>query len=148
MSIINMLIKNAMNTKVYTATEKTSVQDAAIEMTKHRIGSLIVVSQSGDIIGIITERDIMREVVARAENSNDIKVGEIMTKDIIIITPDKTLEDAAKVMTKNKIKKLPVLFDGKIVGIITASDLIAYEQKLVESVAKLMVSHDFKEIGG
>lgn len=144
-----MLVKDAMNKDVKTIGENDNVRNAAERMVENRIGSLVVLSQTGELLGLLTERDILRDVVARGESSDEIKVGEIMTKNIIVISPDATLEDAADVMTHNKIKKLPVINqEGQLIGIITASDLIAYEQKLVESVSELMVSGNLGKIGG
>lgn len=144
-----MLVKDAMNKDVETIGENDNVRNAAERMVNRRIGSLVVLSPVGQLTGLLTERDILRDVVARGENSKDVKVGDIMTKELIVISPEATLEDAADVMTKNKIKKLPVVDEkGALVGIITASDLIAYEQKLVESVSELMVSGGIGKIGG
>jgi len=144
-----MLVKDAMNKDVKTIGENDNVRNAAERMVNNRIGSLVVLSQSGELLGLLTERDILRDVVARGESSDEIKVGEVMTKNIIVISPEATLEDAANVMTENRIKKLPVVDqEGHLIGIVTASDLIAYEQKLVESVAELMVSGNIGKVGG
>lgn len=144
-----MLVKDAMNKDVKTIGENDNIKNAADKMVKHRIGSLVVLSSNDELLGLLTERDIMRDVVARGENSKEVKVGEIMTKEVIVISQDASLEDAADIMTKNKIKKLPVVNEeGGLIGIITASDLIAYEQKLVESVSQLMVSGGLGKIGG
>ena len=71
-----------------------------------------------------------------------------MTKDIITISPENSLEEAADIMTKHKIKRLPVVMEGQLIGIITATDLIAYERKLVEKVAGLLSISPMKNIGG
>jgi signal-transduction protein with cAMP-binding, CBS, and nucleotidyltransferase domain len=75
-------------------------------------------------------------------------VSEIMTKDVITISPEETIEEAAKTMAENKIKKLPVVEEGKIVGIITASDLIAFEEQLVKKLSELIVSPEVRNMGG
>jgi len=77
-----------------------------------------------------------------------VKVEEIMTKELITISPDKTLEEAADLMTEKKIKKLPVVHEGRLVGIVTATDLVAYEKNLVEKVATLLTMSPLKRIGG
>jgi len=84
----------------------------------------------------------------RVKNAEDVKVEEIMTKNIITVSPEKSLEDAADVMTTNKIKKLPVVENGKLVGIITATDLISYENKLIEKVSTILTVAPMKRIGG
>ncbi|MCD6477215.1 MAG: CBS domain-containing protein [Candidatus Aenigmarchaeota archaeon] len=134
-----MLVGDVMNKNVKTIEPNATIKDAVIKMSKYRIGSLVVVSNN-NVIGIITERDIISDVVAEEANLNNIKVEDIMTRDLIAITSSTTLEEAAKIMTDNKIKKLPVIDNGKLVGIITASDLIAYEEKLIEQLASLLVT--------
>ncbi|MFQ6020467.1 MAG: cyclic nucleotide-binding/CBS domain-containing protein [Candidatus Aenigmatarchaeota archaeon] len=143
-----MLVKDAMNRNVKITRADDTVKNAAKTMTSYRIGSLVVVSGAGKVIGIVTERNILNSVVATGRNSKEVKIEEIMTKDPITISPDKTLEDAAEIMTKNKIKKLPVIENGKLIGIITASDLIAYEKELIEMIAKALIVSPFKSIGG
>lgn len=143
-----MLVKDAMNKNVKTARPDATVKEAAIEMSKYRIGSLVILSPNGEVIGIVTERDILDDVVATGKNSEDIKVEDIMTKDLITVSPNKTLEEAANLMTQHKIKKLPVVEEGRLVGIITASDLVGYEKELVKKVAELLMVSPLKSIGG
>jgi CBS domain-containing protein len=143
-----MLVKEVMNTRVKTVRPEDIVKDTVKIMDESRIGSLVVVSGSGVVVGIVTERDIIEGIVAKGRSANDVKVEEIMTKNIITISPDSSLEEAADVMTKHKIKKLPVVMEGQLIGIITATDLIAYERKLVEKVAGLLSISPMKNIGG
>ncbi len=143
-----MQVKEAMNKGVKIIAPGATVREAAQIMSKYRIGSLVVVEGSGKIAGLITERDILDDVVAAGKRSDDVKVEDAMTKDLVTISEDATLEDAAALMSKNKIKKLPVVKEGGLVGIITASDLIAYEEKLIESLASLLVSHPGSMVGG
>jgi CBS domain-containing protein len=117
-------------------------------MNESHIGALVAVSGTGEVVGIVTERDILSDVVATGKSADEVKISEIMTPNIITITPDKTLEEAADVMTDNKIKKLPVVDEGRLVGIVTASDLIAYEKDLIEKVSVLLASSPMKNIGG
>lgn len=143
-----MLVKEAMKKDVKTIRPSDTVKDAAVLMNENRIGSLVVVSGTGAVTGIVTERDILIDVVATGKNAVDVKVEDIMTKELITISPEKSLEDAADLMTKNKIKKLPVIEGGKLVGIITATDLICYEKRLIEKISNIMLVSPFKRIGG
>ena len=143
-----MLVKEVMNTRVKTVRPEDIVKDTVKIMDESRIGSLVVVSGSGVVVGIVTERDIIEGIVAKGRSADDVKVEEIMTKNIITISPDNSLEEAADLMTKHKIKKLPVVMEGQLIGIITATDLIAYERKLVEKVAGLLSISPMKNIGG
>ena len=133
-----MLVKEAMHRNVKTVRKDSTVQEAAKIMTKNRIGSLVVVSSAGELEGIATERDIMTNVVAEGLNSGEVTVEDIMTTEVITISPDSSLEEAANLMSKSKIKKLPVVENGEVIGIITASDLIRYEESLTESISDLI----------
>jgi len=135
-----MLIGEVMNKDVKTIRPDGTAAEAAKVMSEHRIGSLVVIGSDGLLKGLVTERDIMQDVVAEEKIPKDTKVEEIMTKDVKTITPETTLEEAADIMTDNEIKKLPVIHKNHIVGIITASDLIAYEEKLIEKISALLVS--------
>jgi CBS domain-containing protein len=143
-----MLVKEVMNRNVKTVRPEDTVKDAAKIMNEHRIGSLVVVSGTGEVVGILTERDILTDVVATGKSADEVKISEIMTPNIITITPEKTLEEAADLMTANKIKKLPVVEHGRLVGIVTATDLMAYEKDLIEKVSVLLAISPMKNIGG
>jgi len=143
-----MLVEEVMNRDIKTIRPNQSIKEAAEIMNKFRIGSLLVVSGEGKLVGIVTERDILSDVVAAGRNSEEVKVKEVMSSNVITIGPKSTLEDAASLMTKHKIKKLPVLEGERIVGIITASDLIAYEHKLIEKVASLLLMRRGMGISG
>ena len=145
-----MQVKDAMNKNVKTIRPDASVREAAVIMNRYRIGSLVVVSGQGKVEGIVTERDILTDVVAESKNSDDVKIEEIMTHDenLKTIPPEASLEDAAELMSKHKIKKLPVVKKGMLLGIITASDLILYEKHLIEKVSELLVSRETTGLAG
>ncbi|MCD6226743.1 MAG: CBS domain-containing protein [Candidatus Aenigmarchaeota archaeon] len=132
-----MLVKEVMNDKVLTAPKETLIRDAARIMTKYRIGSLVILEKS-KLIGIVTERDILGKVVARGDDPRIIKIEDIMTTDVISIQDDDTVEKAVELMTEHKIKKLPVLHEERLVGIITASDIIVIQPKMIDALCKLL----------
>jgi len=143
-----MIVKEVMNRNVKTVRPEDTVKLAAQIMNENRLGALVVVSGSGEVVGILTERDILVNVVATGKSADNVSVKDVMTPNIITISPDKTLEEAANIMTENKIKKLPVVENGSLVGIVTATDLIAYEKNLIEKVAALLVATPMRNIGG
>jgi len=110
----------------------SSVKKAASLMSKKNIGCLIVMNNK-KIVGIITERDILKKVEAVAKNVNSVFVKDIMIKKVITISPDDNLDDAALVMSKHKIKKLPVVDKGELIGIITNTDIIKNSERVNES---------------
>jgi len=143
-----MFVKEVMNKNVKTVRPEDTVKESAKIMNESHIGALVVVSGTGEVVGILTERDILTDVVATGKNADEVKVSEIMTPNIVTITPDKTLEEAADIMTENNIKKLPVVDQGRLIGIVTATDLIAYEKDLIEKVSVLLAMSPMKNIGG
>ncbi|MFH8086780.1 MAG: CBS domain-containing protein [Candidatus Aenigmatarchaeota archaeon] len=132
-----MLIKDVMNRNVIVTKPETSVREAAKIMSKYHIGSLIVLEEE-KIAGIITEGDILKKVIVEGKDLDETKVRDIMTENVITITPDKTIDDAVKIMTEKRIKKLPVVDNDKLIGIITASDIMVVEPKLIEAIASLI----------
>ena len=142
-----MLVKEIMNTDVKTMSPNSSVQKAAKKMSKHHVGCLIVVKDSR-LIGIVTERDIMRDVVAKALDAKKTKVKNVMTKEVIMVDPERDVEDAAEIMTEKKIKKLPVILHDKVIGIVTAMDIVTAHPKTIEQIGKLLLLPKKKVVAG
>lgn len=131
-----MLVKDVMKREVIAINPDISIREASKVMSQHNIGSLLVLEDE-KLVGILTERDVLN-LVAKGENLDEVKVKDVMSRDVITIESDKKIEDAVDLMLKHKIKKLPVMESGKIVGIITTSDIIVAEPKLIEAIASLI----------
>jgi len=116
-------------------------------MAKFKIGSLVIL-ENEKIAGIITESDIIRKVVATGLDESNVMVGQAMSKNVITIDAEKDLSDACHMMVDHKIKRLPVLENGKLVGMLTTTDIIAVEPKLIESLAEIMLVSDKQMIAG
>ena len=110
-----------MTKDVITIDLNKTVYDAAVLMTEKKIGSLIVMDENVPL-GIVTERDIVRRFVYQHLLSRETKVSEIMSKPLITIDPDSSLKDAARLMLKKSIRRLPVINENKLVGILVVSD--------------------------
>lgn len=131
-----MMVKDVMNTNVVVAKSEATIREASEVMNKYNIGSLVVVKEGG-IAGIITEHNVL-ESVAAGKDPDDTKVSEVMSPDVVTVAPDATIEQAVDLMVQHKIKKLPVVEGEKLLGIVTASDIIVVEPKLVASIADLI----------
>ena len=120
-----MKVSEVMN-KAIVVEENISLRDAAKIMSDKNIGSLIIMKNE-KIIGIITERDIMKNVGRLGE-----KIPQVMTKNVVTIEANETIDNAASIMAKNKIKRLPVLKKGSLAGIVTATDILANTDSMNE----------------
>jgi CBS domain-containing protein len=115
-------VKDIMTKEVVTIESNKTVFEAAELMTEKNLGCLVVVIKAFPV-GILTERDIVRRIVAKRATF-DLKVTEVMSKTLITVDPETSLKEAARVMSANKIHRLPVLKQNKLVGIVAASDFV------------------------
>jgi len=127
-----MLVGSRMTHNPITITEDAAIDEALKLMRDKKIRRLPVVNERGDLVGIVAEKDILYASPSPATSLSiheihylvsRIKVNEIMTKNVISVTDDTPLEEAARVMADNQIGALPVMHDGKLAGIITETDL-------------------------
>lgn len=109
----------------------STLKECAEKMEKKSVGTIIV-EDDGKLQGIISERDIVRKVLAKGENPLDKKVNDIMAKDLITIEPSEDIFDALNRMKSFDIRHLPVLHEGKLVGLLTMKDVLKIEPQLFE----------------
>jgi CBS domain-containing protein len=117
-----MFVKDVMTHPVHTINIDKSAKDAADIMNKTRRGALVVV-RNNHPIGIVTADDIIYNVVTKNVKPSTVKVKEIYSGPIITISPDDTVSDASRKMRENRIKRLPAVKSGKLVGIISMTDI-------------------------
>ena len=116
---------------VYVVQESNSVLDAARYMTKYQIGAVPVLVE-GDVVGIISERDVMIRVVAQGIDPASTKVGEIMTKKVAVLGEDYTYKDALAIMEQLHIRHLPVMVGRRLVGCVSIRKLREAEAETKE----------------
>ncbi|MEA2482345.1 MAG: hypothetical protein QOC55_292 [Thermoleophilaceae bacterium] len=114
-------IRDVMTSDPTTVEASASVQDVAQLMDKEDIGNVLVV-ENGELQGIVTDRDIVVRVIAKG-NGPDASVREACTTDLEALSPDDSVEDAIQKMEQGNVRRLPVVEDGKPVGIISLGDL-------------------------
>ena len=132
-------IKDIMTRDVKTIPPEITVAEAARLLTEFHIDSLIVLSDDNPI-GIITGGDIIKKVVGKSRDATRVKVAEVMSKPLTTISPGENVEKAASLMVKEGIKKLPVLQDDRIVGILTTSDIAKHYPQVANKVRSLLES--------
>jgi CBS domain-containing protein len=116
-------ILNHKGAAVWSVSPNSNVFDAISLMAEKNIGALLVV-QDGRLVGIMSERDYTRKVALRGKVSKQTSVKEILSGEVVQITPGHTVEDCLRLMTEHRIRHLPVLDGGKILGIISIGDLV------------------------
>jgi len=120
---MSLKLEEIMVKDVFTVEAKVTVEEAVELMNRHEIGCLIVVER-GKPIGIVTERDILKRVIPKREDPGKIKVSKIMSTPLLVGKPQMGVSEAVKIMFKHKIKKLPVVEHGDLVGLVTLTDLL------------------------
>ena len=113
--------------KVMTITPNDSIQSAVSKMVTHKIGCLLVVNNHGGIEGILTERDIVGKVIGKSKDPEQSRVGIAMTRRVLACSIDTPLVRAQQTMTKHGIRHMPILEDGKPVGMISNRDILAHQ---------------------
>ena len=108
---------------VWTVAPEATVYEALSSMSEKQVGALVVVSE-GKPVGVFSERDYARKVVLQGKASRDTLVREIMGTPVTTVSPDDTVEECMRVMTRNRIRHLPVLEGGSLAGVVSIGDLV------------------------
>jgi len=133
---MSLKVKDVMVTNLITIDAEATVKKAAELMDKHDIGCLIVVSY-GNPIGIVTERDMLRRVLLQKRDPTKTRVGNIMSAPLMTSTPQTDVRDAVRLMNERRIKKLPVIEEGELVGLVSLTDVmrsLAYFEHVISSL--------------
>ncbi len=119
---ISLILKHKGST-VWSVTPAASVYQAIEMMADKQAGALLVISE-GKLVGVISERDYTRKVILKGKSSKQTRVKEIMTSPAVFVTPEHTVDECMKVMTRNRIRHLPVVESEKVVGVVSIGDLV------------------------
>lgn len=138
---MSLSVQDVMVRQVLTIDATQNAKNAARLMGKFGVSSLIV-SSDDDIVGILTERDILVRVVSSGQDPEKVTIREIMTEPIIVVKPETPLEEAIKIMFRERIKKLPVMCREeermKLVGILSITDVARLQPRLIEDMKTLI----------
>lgn len=124
-------------TQVLSVGPSASVLDAALLMNEHKIGGLVV-TEGGQICGIITERDILQKIVGQRRDPGQTPVREVMTADVLCCQPFTPLEELRGVMKHRRIRHVPVVENNQLCGLISIGDLNAFETSSQEQTIHLL----------
>lgn len=134
--MMSLKVEDVMVEDVVTVEADATVKKAVSIMNKNEIGCLIVVKH-GKAVGIVTERDMLTRVLAESRNPERTRVSEVMSAPLIAAQPEMELEEAARLMFKMKVKKLPVVSNGQLVGLITLTDLARFQPQIMKILKKI-----------
>lgn len=109
--------------QVWSIAPQATVYEALESMAKKNVGALLVI-QSGNVVGMFTERDYARKVVLQGRSSKTTSVGELMTADVLYVSPDDTIENCMAIMTDKHLRHLPVMENEQLIGIVSIGDVV------------------------
>ena len=110
--------------KVWTILPDATAFEALEKMADKNIGAVVVTEGEDRVVGIMSERDYARKVILRGKVSKEIPVSEIMTSDVLCVTPDNNCEECMHLFTNKRIRHLPVVDEGKLLGLISIGDVV------------------------
>ena len=133
-----MLVSQILKDKgdmVFTASPSETVSAVASELHARRVGAVVVVGGEGEVVGIVSERDIVRVVAEHGAGCLETPIETCMTRDVIFATPGETVDSLLSRMTDRRIRHLPVVRDGRLAGIVSIGDLVKHKISEVEAEA-------------
>ena len=146
MMTIDELLRTKDGKEVWSVSPDTAVYKALQEMAQKDIGAVLVVERDA-LAGIFSERDYARKIVLKGKSSLDTPVREVMTPEIVTITPEYTVEECMTLMTDHHIRHLPVLRNGRLVGLVSIGDIvkaiITGQAKIINSLENYIIGADY-----
>ncbi|MGG1555339.1 CBS domain-containing protein [Paenibacillus ferrarius] len=142
----NQTVKDIMSTDCVTVTLQDNIYEIAVKMKEHDIGFVAVVDGK-KLIGVVTDRDLVVRGYAE-KHSGSTAVEQVISKDVATISPDTSIDEAAKIMAKEQIRRLPVVQNGELVGVVAIGDLAVrgiFEDEAGEALSK--ISSDRTPVG-
>ncbi|MGE0597782.1 MAG: CBS domain-containing protein [Hyphomonadaceae bacterium] len=139
-----MLIAHVIRDKgavVHTIGANATLEEAAKELNDRRVGALVVLDEERAVIGVLSERDIIREIArGGAAHLND-SVGSAMSRNVVVAVPEETIDEGLGRMTDRRVRHLPVIVAGELVGVVSIGDLVKHRIALAEAESAAMQAY-------
>jgi len=129
-----MLVRDVMSSPAITINEEAPANQVAGLMDKHGLGCIIVTSKEGKPLGIISERDLVRRVLAKNIKPDSLEAKEVMTSPLITIEPGEKISEVARRMSRLNIRRLGVMYKGQLVGVLSSKDVLGVMPELLEII--------------
>lgn len=126
MRTVAEILRTKPQAAVYSVTPTTSVLDAIKLMAEKGIGALVVLDEKGRLAGIVSERDYARKAALLERSAFDVAISEIMTADVLTVSPRDTSSFCMQLMTDRHLRHLPVLAEGELIGLLSIGDLVKH----------------------
>jgi CBS domain-containing protein len=136
MLIVNILMSKG--DKVHTLSGEATLEEAARELNAKRVGAVVVLAADGNLAGVLSERDIIREIARSGAGALTKKVAGAMTRAVITAAPEESIDDGLARMTDRRIRHLPVMSQSRLVGIISIGDLVKHKIEEAEAHAEAL----------
>ena len=127
-----VVVRDIMSRPVVSVKESDNVADVARLMAKHDIGCVLVAGKKGETVGIVTERDIVQRIAAKNLLPSKVTVADSMSKPVITVQSKTSITDAAKLMNQRKVRRLAVIEDGKLAGVLTMKDILEVTPAIID----------------
>lgn len=138
--LIDTILKDKGNS-VETIPDSATLAEAANVLDQKRIGAIVAVDSAGGIVGVLSERDIVRRFARNGEKTVSLTVSQAMTRGVITATPSEDVDTCLGRMTDRRIRHLPIVLEGKLMGIISIGDLVKYKIDAVLAEAEAMEAY-------
>ena len=132
---VSQILQNK-GSNVYSVSANVSVYEAIKDMAEKNIGALLIMDDE-KLLGIFSERDYARKIILKGKNSHETLVQDIMTENVISVSPDDNIDKCMELMSERKIRHLPVIKDNKVVGVISITDVVT----AIIAIQKETISH-------
>ena len=109
---------------VYSVTPTTSVAEVAQQLSTRRIGSVLVLSDQSAVVGIVSERDLVRATATHGAKALELEARQVMTRDVVTCHPDDSIDEVMQTMTNGRFRHLPVVHHGELLGLISIGDVV------------------------